>query len=112
MARTNTMKNVLATAYGADIAKVSLHSADPGSTGANEINGGSPAYVRVAPPSITAPTTGLISFQVTFNVPAGATVAGVGLWDSANNFLDGGTVTAQSFSSQGVYTATVQYQQN
>lgn len=112
MSRTNTMKNVLATAYGADVAKVSLHSADPGSTGASEISGGSPAYARVTPPSIAAPTTGLISFQVTFNVPAGATVAGIGLWDVSNNFLDGGTVTSQSFGSQGTYTATISYQQN
>lgn len=112
MSRTNTMKNVLATAYGADIAKVSLHSGDPGSTGANEISGGSPAYARVTPPSIAAPTTGLISFQVTFNVPAGTTIAGAGLWDASNNFLDGGTVTSQPIGSQGTYTLTVQYQQN
>jgi hypothetical protein len=112
MSRTNTMKNVLAVAYGADISKVSLHTGDPGSTGAGEISGGSPAYARVSPPSITAPTTGLISFQVTFNVAAGTTVAGGGVWDAGGNFLDGGALTAQPFASQGTYTLTVQYQQN
>lgn len=112
MSRTNTMKNVLCVAYFADIAKVSLHTGDPGSTGANEISGGSPAYARVTPPAAPAPTTGLSSVQVTFNVPAGTTVGGAGLWDSSGNFLDGGPVTAQPVSSQGVYTLTVQYQQN
>lgn len=112
MARTNTLKAVLAVAYGNDIAKVSLHSADPGLTGANEISGGSPAYARVTPPSPTSNGTGQITFQVTFNVAAGTTVAGAGLWDSSNNFLDGGTVTSQAFASQGTYTLTVTYQQN
>lgn len=112
MSRTNTMKNVLCTAYFADISKVSAHSGDPGGTGANEITGGSPAYARVTPPAMTGPTNGLGSFQVTFNVPAGATVGGIGLWDSSGNFLDGGPVTAQPFGSQGTYSCTVQYQQN
>lgn len=112
MSRTNTQKNTLATAYGAAINKVSLHSADPGSTGANEITGGSPAYARVSPPTISAPTTGLITFQVTFNVAAGTTVAGAGLWDASSNFLDGGAVTSITYVSQGTYTLTVTYQQN
>jgi hypothetical protein len=112
MSRTNTMKNDLATAYGSAIAKVSLHSADPGSTGASEISGGSPAYARVSPPAITGPATGLITFQVVFNVAAGTTVAGIGLWDGSSNFLDGGPVTSQAFASQGTYTATITYQQN
>lgn len=112
MARTNTMKNALATSYGQVIYRVSLHTADPGSTGASEVTGGSPAYARVAPPTITAPTTGLVTFQVSFNVPAGATVAGAGLWDSSGNFLDGGTVTSQTFATQGVYTLTVSCQAN
>lgn len=112
MARTNTQKNVLCTAYFADIDKVSAHSADPGSTGANEITGGSPAYARVTPPAMTGPSSGLGSFQVTFNVPAGTTIGGIGLWDSSNNFLDGGAVTAQPFGSQGTYTVTVSFQAN
>jgi hypothetical protein len=106
------MKVDLATGYGSVIAKVSLHTADPGSTGASEVSGGSPAYARVTPPSPTYNTTGQVTFQVTFNVPAGTTVAGVGLWDSSNNFLDGGTVVSQAFASQGTYTATVTFQAN
>jgi hypothetical protein len=112
MSRTNTMKSVLATAYMGDIDKVSLHSADPGSTGASEISGGSPAYARVTPPAATINGTGQGSFQVTFDVPAGTTVAGAGLRDASNNFLDGGVVTSVTFASQGTYTLTVTYQQN
>src|SRR4051794_29401448 len=106
------MKSVLAASYSGDINRVSLHSADPGTTGASEISGGSPAYARKAPGTITTNGTGLTSFSVTFDVPAGTTVAGVGLWDAGATFLDGGTVTSTTFASQGTYTVTVSYQQN
>jgi len=112
MARTNTMKNDLATAYFAAIDKVSLHTGDPGTTGANEISGGSPAYARITPPAATLNGTGQGSIQVTFNVPAGVTVGGAGLRDASNNFLDGGTLTPLAFASQGTYTLTITYQQN
>jgi hypothetical protein len=112
VSRTNTMKNVVATAYGGAIAAVSLHSADPGSTGANEIGGGSPAYARKTPPAITAPTTGAITFQVTFDVGSGTTVAGVGFRDSGGNFLDGVAVTAITYSAQGQCVVTVNFQAN
>jgi hypothetical protein len=103
VSRTNTMKNVVATAYGGAIAAVSLHSADPGSTGANEIGGGSPAYARKTPPAITAPTTGAITFQVTFDVGSGTTVAGVGFRVA---------VTAITYSAQGQCVVTVNFQAN
>lgn len=112
MSRTNPMKNAIASAYGNVIDKVSLHSGDPGSSGVNELSGGSPAYARISRPSFTAPTTGLITFTVTFDVEAGDTVGGAGFWDSSGNFLDGGVVTPQTFSSQGTYTLTVTCQAN
>lgn len=112
MGATNTWKAGLAAAAAALVDKVSLHTGDPGTTGASEVAGGSPAYARVTPPTPTLNGTGQFTFQVTFNVPAGTTVGGAGLRDASNNFLNGGTVTAVPFASQGTYTLTVTFQQN
>jgi|tagenome__1003787_1003787.scaffolds.fasta_scaffold20048179_2 hypothetical protein len=101
---TDTEKNSIATKYGADTQFFSLHSADPGSTGANELTGGSPSYARKAS-GWSAPNAGVITGTATFDVPPGATVAWVGVWSAATggNFLDKAQVSSQSFSSQGQY---------
>lgn len=114
VSRTSAQKNVLCTAYLANVAKVSLHYDDPGPSGtANENAGGSPAYARKAPPSGTvSPVNGVGSFQVIFDVAAGGAAKYACLWDAAGNLLDGGAVTPQPFGSQGTYALTVQYQQN
>lgn len=110
---TTTEKNSLATKYGADSPYASLHSAAPGSTGASEISGGSPAYARKA---ITwgAAAGGQVTGTVTFDVPSGVTVAGAGLWSAATGgtFIDGGTVASQTFSAQGTYTLTLTFTQS
>lgn len=107
---STTEKNSLATKYGTDAAFLSLHTADPGNTGASEVSGGSPAYARMAV-TWSAPTNGVITASVTFDVPAGTTVAYVGIWSaaSAGTFLDKGTVTSQNFASQGQYTVSVTF---
>ncbi|WVX88685.1 hypothetical protein SEA_BIRDSONG_31 [Gordonia phage Birdsong] len=43
---TNAMKTALLNAYAAQGTWISLHTADPGSTGASEVSGGTPAYAR------------------------------------------------------------------
>lgn len=109
---TDTEKNSIATKYGQDIAFFSLHSADPGTTGANELTGGAPPYARKAP-TWSAPAGGVINSTVLFDVPTGAQVAWVGGWSSASGgtFLDKAQVATQNFNSQGQYqvnaTATV-----
>jgi hypothetical protein len=103
-------KNNLATRYATDATKASLHSADPGSTGANEISGGSPAYAKKTLTWSSA-SGGSVSTSATFDVAAGTTVAGAGLWDVSNAFLDGGTISSIAFSSQGTYGLTVTYTQ-
>lgn len=80
----------------------SLHSADPGETGANEISGGS--YARQAI-SWAAASGGSKknSADITFtNMPA-ATVTHVGIWDAstAGNFLAGGALTASKTVNAG-----------
>lgn len=95
----NKMLNALAPAT------LSLHSADPGDTGASELSGGSPAYARKAA-SYGAASGGskASSAAVTFDVPAGATVAYVGHWDSSSVWLGGDAVTQETFAGQGTYT--------
>ena len=87
---------------------VSLHSADPGATGANELaSGTSPGYARVAVAtasgwSAIADSDGgrLIEndANITFPMPTGngATATHWGIWDAASggNFLIGGSLDA------------------
>lgn len=111
---TPIQRENLAVAYGGTAIYASLHTADPGTTGAGEISGGSPAYAR-KPLAWTAGTTdGVVTATVTFDVPAGTTVAGGGVWTlaSGGTYLDGGAVTSQAFVAQGTYTLTLTYTQS
>lgn len=98
-AARNTMLSSISAAY------VSLHTANPGDTGASEVSGGT--YARVA---VTwgSPSGGSRSAtnQPAINVPAGTTITHVGYWTAAT----GGTwlgyydVTDTTFTNAGVYT--------
>lgn len=102
---TNT-KNAMLDAITAVYA--SLHSADPGSNGANELSGGSPAYARKAC-VFNAASAGsrALNANVTFDVPAGSTVAYVGYWDAlAGSFVGSDAVTSENYAGQGQYTVT------
>lgn len=70
----------------------SLHTGDPGTTGANEATGGSPAYARKQPTmgsssGGTATSTGAVNFDV----PAG-TYSWLGRWSAATGGTFGGAV--------------------
>ena len=106
MAESTASKNERINDYIADINAVSLHSADPGSTGASEVSGGSPAYARKTP-TFSAASGGAtnLSASLVFDVPSGATVAYYGLWKGAT-FFSGGAVTSATLSGQGTYTLT------
>ena len=60
----------------------SLHTAFPGTTGANEVTGGAPAYAKKAI-TINATSGGIRSLNaaVVFDIPLGATVRWVGYWN-------------------------------
>ncbi len=62
---------------------ISLHTAFPGTTGANEVTGGSPAYARLAA-TIAASSAGarLLSAPLVFDVPA-CTIRWLGLWGAS-----------------------------
>lgn len=110
MALTNDAKNPMLDELGTLAVFVSLHTADPGLTGANEVTGGSPAYARVAITWNAASGGNLDSSNApVLNVPAGTTVAFVGLWDlvAGTTFYGGGALSApETFGGQGTYTLT------
>jgi hypothetical protein len=81
---------------------ISLHTDDPGATGANEVSGGS--YARQAE-TFAAASGGQISNAANIeytNMPA-ATVTYFGVWDasSGGNFIGGGPLTAPLAISSG-----------
>lgn len=81
---------------------VSLHTADPGETGANEVTGGS--YARQSG-SFGAASGGAISSDagVSFTGMPAATITHVGVWDAstAGNFLWGGALAASKTTNSG-----------
>lgn len=107
MALTNNLFNPMLDEAGTQVGLVSLHSADPGATGTNELVGGS--YARQA--AAWAPASGgsvQTSSALDFSVPGGSTVAWVGLWDGAGTTFMGGVqlATSEVFAADGTYTVT------
>lgn len=97
------------TAPASIIGFASLHTADPGTTGANELTGGSPAYARKAI-SFAAASAGAMAMTGTapkFDVRSGVTITHVGFWTAATGgtFMGSGTLSSpSSFTAQGTYT--------
>jgi hypothetical protein len=113
MALNDAAKNLMLDALtdpttGVDY--ISLHTADPGATGTNEVTGGSPAYARL---NITwaAASGGSVSENTgtdpVFDVPAG-TITHLGLWDAvtSGNFYGSADITDETYGGQGTYTVT------
>ena len=92
------------TAFAEPSIYASLHTGDPGTTGASELTGGS--YARVAANGDFAAASGQsISSNAAItwtNLPA-STVGWVGFWDAASggNFLFGMTMSASKTTSSG-----------
>lgn len=99
---TPTEVQVVAAAESAKILYLSLHTTSPGTTGANEATGGSPAYARKATTVTASGGTGT-STQVTFDVPAG-TYGFFGAWTAitGGTFIGGNALSpSQSPGGQG-----------
>lgn len=97
------------TSFAVTTVYLSLHTANPGDTGASEVSGGSPAYARKSLTwSAAASGSKAISNAPVHDVPAGVTVTHVGLWDAvtAGNWLGYVDVTDEVFAAQGTYTTT------
>jgi hypothetical protein len=91
-------------------AYVSLHTADPGTTGASEVTGGT--YARVAV-TWAAPSGGAVanSGALSINLPASTTASYFGVWSasSAGTYYVGGTLSpaVTTGASAGVVTIAV-----
>lgn len=103
----NAMLDLIDEASGATpVTTISLHTADPGTTGASEVVGGS--YARQAV-TWSAAASGVKSndVELVFQVPTSTTVTHVGGWDGST-FRGGGELAApQPFASPGSYTIAV-----
>lgn len=88
---------------------VALFTTTPTSTTpGTEVTGGSPAYAR-KPITFTNGAAGQTSGTVTFDVPAGVTVKGTGLYDAltGGNYKGGKASADEVFSTQGPYQVTI-----
>jgi hypothetical protein len=108
MALTNIAKNAMLDELASVATVVSLHTGDPGTTGANELAGGNPAYARQSISwNAAAGGTLTANSQPTFDVPGDNTVSHFGLWSVGGQFQGGGPLSASEvFAAQGQYTLT------
>lgn len=87
---------------------VSLHTADPGTTGASEVTGGT--YARVA---VTwgAPSAGAVanSNALTINLPASTTAAYFGIWSASTvgTYYIGGALSPTVTTGASAGTVTI-----
>lgn len=109
MPLNNNAKNAMLDEFGTLVAFVSLHTADPGTGGTNEVTGGSPAYARKSVTwSAAASGSKAASNQPVFDVPAGTTITHLGYWSAATSgtFYGSADITDETFANQGTYTVT------
>lgn len=102
-------RNAVADHQASRLAYVSLHTANPGTTGTAEATGGSPAYARKALSFSAASGGTATAAEVTFDVPAG-TYTHFGVWTAATGgtFRGGNPLSASTtISPQGQIKVTV-----
>ena len=106
---SNTIENAIldlvlsATAYAHGAAnRFSLHTGDPGETGANEVVGGS--YARVAG-TWAAASAGAASPAAPVDFPGmpAVTVTHFGVWTAAGVFVGGGATTNRALLAGDTY---------
>lgn len=108
IATTIQRENVAVNGYAQAATHVSLHTGDPGTTGANEVSGG--GYTRAAITWAPGPTDGQVTGTATVTVAAGVAITYAGLWTAAS----GGTYldkAAGAATSTGSVSVTWQYTQ-
>ncbi len=106
MAYTNAAKEAAALAVAALGTSLSLHTGDPGTTGANEATGGAPAYARKTTTWSGGASDGVVAgTPVTFDVPAG-TYTWLGLWNGST-FIGGLKLASSTGALPGQQTVTV-----
>lgn len=109
MPLTNPAKNAMLDHLAGLAVFASMHTADPGTTGASEVAGGVPAYARKAITWNPAAAGNLDNnANPVFDIPSTTTVTHFGLWSAAvgGTFYGGADITDESFTLQGTYTLT------
>ncbi len=106
MAFTNAAKEAAALAITGIGASISLHTADPGTTGASEATGGSPAYARKTTAWTGGTADGSVAgSQVTFDAAAG-TYTHMGIWNGATFVAGFALSTPVTLGAQGQVLVT------
>lgn len=106
MALTLAAREAAALAVSALGDSISLHTGDPGLTGANEATGGSPAYARKTTVWSAGASDGVVSGSpVVFDVPAGE-YTHFGVWNGST-FICGEALSASTGELPGQQTVTV-----
>lgn len=94
---------------------ISLHTASPGTTGANEATGGTPTYARKQTTWTAGGSDGIVAgSQVTHDVPAG-TYTHFGVWTavSGGTYKDGGPLSSSPvMGAQGQIKTTPTHTQS
>lgn len=109
MPLNDVSRNAMLNHLAGLIAFVSLHTDNPGTTGVNEVTGGSPAYARKAITWNAAATSNLDNLaNPTWDVPAGMTITHIGFWSavSGGTFYGSADIVDEIFAGQGTYTAS------
>lgn len=90
------------------ITHISLHTADPGTTGANEVTGGEYARIAVVAADFDSANGGAVQLNndKLFSGPAGTSVPFCGFWNDTD-FVAGGAAAdsegaTESFNSDGL----------
>lgn len=102
---TDTAKNTAITAIKNAADRISAHTADPGTTGTNEVTGGS--YARQVTTWGTVATGSVTGSQISASIPAGTTITHWGVWTSGGTFYGGFALGASEvFGSAGTWQHT------
>lgn len=93
-------------AIAADADRISAHTTDPGTTGTNEVVGGS--YARQQTTWGAASSGDRIGSQVVIPIPAGTTVTYWGLWTAGGTFRGGFALPGggETFTNAGTLNHT------
>lgn len=111
----DSTKEALAAEYASLGTWISLHTGDPGTTGANEATGGSPAYARKQTTWSAGGSDGVYTgTAVTIDVPAGTyTHIGIHSASSGGTFRDKAELSSSVvMGSQGQVVLTPTYTQS
>lgn len=109
MAESNAAKAITQAAAAGAATWFSVHTADPGTTGANEVAGAGAARGQTTFGAPSGNPTTTVGSEAVIGVPAGVTITHWGQWSASSGgvFHRGGLLPApESYSGAGSYGLT------